>query len=135
MTNMEKVIELLKNEDFVKKVAACGDQNDVIELFKNNGVAITSTELENIGKTLQAAEDNDGELPDELAEKVAGGFSNGNDTGGIDIEHPSEVIDYAFRLLLKHKDEVLKALGKTTDPFKNTNSTTNGNNTTADGQA
>ena len=73
MTNMEKALELLKNEDFAKKVAACGDQNAALELFKNNGAAITSTELENIGKSLQAAQDNDGELPDELAEKVAGG--------------------------------------------------------------
>ena len=54
-------------------VAACGDQNAALELFKNNGAAITSTELENIGKYLQAAKDSDGEIPDELAEKVAGG--------------------------------------------------------------
>lgn len=78
MTNMEKAIELLKNEDFAKKVAACGDQNAALELFKNNGAAITSTELENIGKYLQAAKDSDGEIPDELAEKVAGGIDLAN---------------------------------------------------------
>lgn len=82
MTNVEKALELLKNEDFVKKVVACGDQNAVIELFKNNGATLTISELENLGQIMQAAKDNDGELPDELAEKVAGGF-DGNQLTAI----------------------------------------------------
>ena len=73
-TNIEKATELLNTEDFARKVSECADQQAAIALFKENGVNITAEELANLGELLKAFTENDGELPDEVAEQVAGGF-------------------------------------------------------------
>lgn len=82
-TNMEKAAELLKNEDFVVKVSEAADQNAAIALFKENGVTVTATELANLGTLLAALRDNDGELPNEVAEQVAGGAFDIKNLGSL----------------------------------------------------
>ena len=54
--------------NIVTKVSACADQNAAIALFKENGADVTATDLANLGTLLKALNDNDGELPDEVAE-------------------------------------------------------------------
>lgn len=72
-TGIEKAVDLLKNEDFVIKISECADQAAVIALFKENGADVTAEDLNGLGTLIEAAKDNDGEIPDELAEQVAGG--------------------------------------------------------------
>lgn len=73
--NIEKVAELLQKENFVKKFAECDDTNAAIALFAQNGANVTAEDLKAIGTLLKAAQDNDGEIPDEIAEQVAGGVT------------------------------------------------------------
>lgn len=73
MGNVEKAAELLKNEDFVRKISKCDDPAAAIALYKENGVDVTAEDLLALGTLLKAMEDNDGEIPDEVAEQVAGG--------------------------------------------------------------
>lgn len=82
-TNIEKVAELLKNEDFVNKVSEVADQNAAIALFKENGVTVTATDLANLGTLMKAFKDNDGEIPDEVAEQVAGGAFDMKNLGAL----------------------------------------------------
>lgn len=80
---MEKAAELLKNKDFVVKVSEAADQNAAIALFKENGVTVTATDLANLGTLLAALRDNDGELPGEVAEQVAGGAFDMKNLGSL----------------------------------------------------
>ena len=82
-TNLEKATELLTKEDFVAKVSACADQQADIALFKVNGAPVTAEELANLGALIKAFNDNDGELPDEVAEQVAGGSFDMSNLGKI----------------------------------------------------
>ena len=72
-TNLEKAAELLQKEDFIIKVSEAADQNAAIAIFKENGVNVTAEDLAGLGKLFATLRDNDGELPDEFAEQVAGG--------------------------------------------------------------
>lgn len=72
-TNFEKAAELLKDQDFFVKVSECGDKDAAIALFAEKGVTVTADDLADLGALLQAFRDNDGEIPDEVAEQVAGG--------------------------------------------------------------
>ncbi len=73
MTNVDKAAKLLENQDFVLKLSKCNDKDAMLALFKDNGAEITLDELNQFGSLLKAVVDNDGELPDEIAEQVAGG--------------------------------------------------------------
>ena len=85
MENVEKATELLKDEDFLKKFIAFDDADAVIALYKENGATITAEELKTIGTLLKNCEDDDGEIPDELAEQVASGGAFDNITSTVDI--------------------------------------------------
>lgn len=82
-TNIEKAAELLKNEDFINKVSEVADQNAAIALFKENGVTVTAEDLAKFGTLFAALRDNDGELPDEIAEQVAGGAFDMKNLGAL----------------------------------------------------
>ena len=81
MTNLEKATKLLEKKEFVEKVVDSKDKAAVVELFKANGVELTDADYAAIGSILKTAAEkgDDGELPDELAEQVAG--------GGFDIKN------------------------------------------------
>lgn len=80
---MEKAAELLQKEDFVIKVSEAADQNAAIAIFKENGVTVTAEELASLGTLLKALRDNDGELPDDVAEQVAGGSFDIKNLGSL----------------------------------------------------
>lgn len=82
-TNLEKATELLTKEDFVAKVSACADQQATIVLFKENCVDVTAEDLANLGALLKSFNDNDDEIPDEVAEQVAGGSFDMSNLGKI----------------------------------------------------
>ena len=73
----------MKDKDFVEKVYQCADQNAALALFKENGVPVTAEELAGLGSLIKAFNDNDGELPDEVAEQVAGGGFDMNNLGKV----------------------------------------------------
>ena len=73
MTNVDKAAKLFENQDFVLKLSECSDKDAMLALFKANGAEITLAELDQLGSLLKSFVDNDGELPDEIAEQVAGG--------------------------------------------------------------
>ena len=106
-----KAAELLAKEDFLKKFAQCDDPNAAIALFAQNGVTVTAEDLKALVTILKAAQDNDGEIPDEIAEQVAGGavdigaiFNKTFDTAGainellMSIKAPLARIFKAFGL-------------------------------------
>lgn len=82
-TNIEKAAELLKDQDFIVKVSKCADQNAAIALFKENGADVTAEDLAKFGTLFAALRDNDGELPDEVAEQVAGGAFDMKNLGAL----------------------------------------------------
>lgn len=73
MSNLEKALKLLENKDFLEKLSAVKDKAAAIALFKDNGAPINDKDFETICAVIKAAASEDGEIPDELAEQVAGG--------------------------------------------------------------
>lgn len=102
-TNFEKAAELLKDQDFFVKVSECGNKDAAIALFAEKGVTVTADELSDIGSLLKAFRDNDGEIPDEVAEQVAG--------GAMDITKIGDMLD-AFGKFLSGLKEPLNSLIK-----------------------
>ena len=76
---MEKLGNLLSSEDFCKQFAACADNEAAAKLFADNGFAITAEQVEALMTQIKAIGqklvDNDGELPEEDLEMIAGGSS------------------------------------------------------------
>ena len=75
---VEKFVELLKDEAFVKDFANCASAEAVKELLDRNGVDFSMEEIDSIligiGTLVQKLEENDGELSEEELEMIAGGF-------------------------------------------------------------
>ena len=76
---LEKLGNLLSNEDFAKQFAACADKEAAAKLFADHGFEITMEELEalmaQIKAIFQKLVENDGELSEEDLEMIAGGIS------------------------------------------------------------
>ena len=76
---VERFMELLKDEAFVKDFANCASAEAVKELLDRNGVDFSMEEIDSIlvgiGTLVQKLEENDGELSEEELEMIAGGFS------------------------------------------------------------
>lgn len=60
--------ELIKNEEFMKKLESAESPEEAVALFKENGVEVTVEELEKIAKM------GSGELDEEMLDDVAGGI-------------------------------------------------------------
>ena len=120
MTNLEKATKLLENKEFVEKIAACKDQAAVMDLFKANGAELTDKEFATIGGIIKSAADDDGEIPDELAEQVAGGgLDNFGDIlktiGGV-IAALGPLVDQIMSLFTGKKSDSESTSGETTKP-------------------
>ena len=80
---MEKLGNLLGSEDFCKQFAACADNEAAAKLFADNGFAITAEQVEALMTQIKAIGqklvDNDGELPEEDLEMIAGGAAKKNE--------------------------------------------------------
>lgn len=70
---MEKLNELLSNPEFLKKVESTSSVEKAIELFCEQGVAVTEAELRTILVT--PVEEESGELSEESLESATGGAS------------------------------------------------------------
>lgn len=79
MTNQEKIAktkELFESKEFTEKFSQVATVAEAQELFKSYGIEISAEEFQMIGeiaKGIKSGELEEGELPDDLAEKVAGG--------------------------------------------------------------
>lgn len=76
---VEKFMELLKDEAFVKDFANCASAEAMKELLDQNGVDFSMEEIDSIligiGTLAQKLEENNDELSEEELEMIAGGFS------------------------------------------------------------
>ena len=76
---VEKFMELLKDEAFVKDFANCASAEAMKELLDQNGVDFSMEEIDSlligIGTLALKLEENNGELSEEELEMIAGGFS------------------------------------------------------------
>lgn len=76
MTDQEKqmaIQKLLETEDFVETLCATTNEEEVQELFRNNGVEISGEEIDNLARAIEIGARN-GELSDDDLEEVAGGL-------------------------------------------------------------
>jgi predicted ribosomally synthesized peptide with nif11-like leader len=69
----EKLVELLKDEAFVKELVAQETPEDAQKFLASKGVEVSAEELENIRKEILARIDGNEEMNDEQLEQVAGG--------------------------------------------------------------
>lgn len=70
----DRLTELLSDEGFMKKLFSQETPEKAQEILKENGVDMPVEEVFVMGKTVLYMGEHDGELPDEFAEQVAGGF-------------------------------------------------------------
>lgn len=119
MTNQEKIAktkEIFEDKEFTEKFAQVQSVEEAQALFKNYGIEITAEEFKMIGeiaKGIKSGELEEGELPDDLAEKVAGG-----DAGVGDYIKGFAAILYGFAGII---DQVIKLFKGDFDgdPFEN----------------
>jgi hypothetical protein len=69
----EKLVELLKDEAFVKEFVAQATAEDAQKLLASKGVEISLEEVEKIGKIMASASETSEEMDDSALEQVAGG--------------------------------------------------------------
>lgn len=85
MTTQERIAktkELFEDKGFAEKFAKVESIAEAQELFKSYGLEISAEEFQAIGeiaKGIKIGELEEGELPDDLAEKVAGGAAGVGD--------------------------------------------------------
>lgn len=85
MTTQERIAktkELFEDKGFAEKFAKVESIAEAQELFKSYGLEISAEEFQAIGeiaKGIKSGELEEGELPDDLAEKVAGGAAGVGD--------------------------------------------------------
>ncbi len=74
---MEKIRELLENEQFCEELAKCEDVKAICDLFNANGLEITEEEVSEIQKdgeeVIKALKESDGELDLDQLDAVDGG--------------------------------------------------------------
>ena len=99
MTTQEKIERtnwLLEDKEFVEKFSKVSSVAEAQELFKSYGVEISDEEFKMIGKIakgIKSGELEEGELSDDLAEKVAGGAGVGDYVKGFAV-----IIDQVIKL-------------------------------------
>lgn len=74
---MEKIDELMSDNEFVGKLYACRELPEMQQLFAQNGLVLSDEEMEDIGTTLQNAAgraENNGPVNDDELENVSGGI-------------------------------------------------------------
>ena len=71
----EKIKSLMSQQDFVDKMLACEEPEQVQALFAENDVELSLEEVKAIGQGLAAIAESDGELTEDDLESVAGGIA------------------------------------------------------------
>ena len=69
----EKIKELVNREDFMEKMLACEEPEQVQALFAAEGVELTIDDVKAIGATLDASISEGDELDEDSLDNVAGG--------------------------------------------------------------
>ena len=134
MTSQEKIAktqELFESQEFIEKFSKVESVSEAQALFQDYGVEITSEEFKMIGeiaKGIKNGELEEGELPDDLAEQVAGGASVGEYIKGF------ATILYGFAGII---DQVMKLFkgefdGDDTSPFETSEDSKKSDKTTSD---
>lgn len=71
----EKIKSLMSQQEFVDKLLACEEPEQVQALFAENDVELSLEEVKAIGQGLAAMSESDGELSEDDLEGVAGGVA------------------------------------------------------------
>ena len=69
----DEVVKLLENEDFVKKIIITEDVKEVKKLFKENGVEVSDSELDEMGSIISDIIEILNKIPEEELKSVSGG--------------------------------------------------------------
>lgn len=69
----EKIKNLVEDQEFVTKLLACEEPEQVQKLFADNGVDVTLDDVKALGQSLSVMAESDGELSEDDLEGVAGG--------------------------------------------------------------
>lgn len=112
---IEKTKELFENPEFTEKFSQVASVAEAQALFKNYGVEITAEEFKaiaEIAKGIKSGELEEGELPDDLAEKVAGGASVGDYIKGF------ATILYGFAGIIDQVIKLFKGEDIDSNPFE-----------------
>ena len=70
-TNQEKILQLVGNEDFLKKLADANNAEEAQALFEENGVELQLKDVEAIGNIIEKVAS--GEISADVLEKAANG--------------------------------------------------------------
>lgn len=127
MTNQEKIAktkEIFEDKAFTEKFSQVQSVEEAQELFKSYGIEVTAEEFKMIGeiaKGIKSGELEEGELPDDLAEQVAGGAGVGDYIKGFAaiLYGFAGIIDQVIKLFKGEFDE--DPFANITDDTENTN--------------
>lgn len=75
----DKIVDLFHNEEFLKKFSNLKDENEAIELFKNNGAEITYEEFDELYTLCDEYVNNGMKVSDEELDMVAAGLNVNRD--------------------------------------------------------
>ena len=82
--NNEKLKELMSNEEFIKKIILLDTEEEVKAAFKEQGIDMTSQDIDDLGNFLAALESKAETLsPEELEDITGGTFEDGGFKGGF----------------------------------------------------
>ncbi len=79
----DKLNELMADKDFVTKIFTQDSPVKAQEILKENGVDLDIKEIVDMGNVVLYMSKHDGELPDEVAEQVAGGANWASKLAGL----------------------------------------------------
>lgn len=71
-----EIVKLLENEDFVKKIIIMEDAEEVKKSFKENGVEVSDSELDEVGSVMNEIVEILNKMPEEELKSVSGGNNN-----------------------------------------------------------
>lgn len=75
----DKIVDLFHDEEFLKKFSNLKDENEAIELFKNNGAEITYEEFDELYTLCDEYVNNGMKVSDEELDMVAAGLNVNRD--------------------------------------------------------
>ncbi len=75
----DKIVDLFHDEEFLKKFSNLKDENEAIELFKNNGAEITYEEFDELYTLCDEYVNNGMTVSDEKLDMIAAGLNVSRD--------------------------------------------------------
>lgn len=87
-----KIVDLFHNEEFLKKFSNLKDENEAVELFKNNGAEVTYEEFDELYTLCDEYINNGIKVSDKELDMVAAGLNINKDV----IKGFKEAMEFRF---------------------------------------